>query len=125
MNQTSRAMHAKPFADLDEILQDQILAAYGGFNHVSISSQDEIAVRPITLPASRLKALNSRLMLFYTSIARTASDVAGSYVAAALHKEPCMRRIADMVTDAIELLNGSGDLTDFGRLLHEAWRLKN
>ena len=29
-----------------------------------------------------------------------------------------------MVEDAIDILNGEGDIVDFGKLLHESWRLK-
>ena len=60
--------------------QDQVLAAYGGFNHINFKTNGEISVRPVTIPAERLTELNSSLMLFYTGIIRTAADVAISYV---------------------------------------------
>jgi hypothetical protein len=60
--------------------QDQISAAYGGFNHISFLPNGNFSVRPITLTQERLKELNSHLMLFYTGIQRTSSNIAESYV---------------------------------------------
>lgn len=60
--------------------QDQVLAAYGGLNHVTFLPNNEIVVAPVTLSQSRIHELNAHLMLFYTGIRRTASDVAHSYI---------------------------------------------
>ena len=60
--------------------QDQVLAAFGGLNHVVFAQNGEISVRPVTVSADRLKELNSHLMLFYSGIERTASDIAESYI---------------------------------------------
>ncbi|HEY3354780.1 MAG TPA: kinase, partial [Polyangia bacterium] len=46
--------------------QDQVLAAYGGFNHVIFDPSGEITVRPMTLPRERVRELNAHLMLFFT-----------------------------------------------------------
>jgi D-glycero-alpha-D-manno-heptose-7-phosphate kinase len=60
--------------------QDQVTAAYGGMNHILFNPNGEISVRPVTIPQERLEELNSHLMLFYTGIMRTASDVAKTYL---------------------------------------------
>ena len=60
--------------------QDQVMAAFGGLRHVQFFRGSEFSVRPITLSAPRLAELNDHLMLFYTGIVRTASDLAKSYV---------------------------------------------
>lgn len=104
--------------------QDQVCAAYGGFNHIVFSSSGEIAVHPIILPKHRLSSLQSSLMLFYTGIKRTAADVADTYVCALDQKKRQLRFIREMVTEALEILCGSGPLNDFGALLHEAWMVK-
>src|SRR6266851_2795457 len=56
--------------------QDQVMAAYGGLKHVRFLADGEISVAPLILPAGRSAELRSHLMLFYTGIIRTASDVA-------------------------------------------------
>ena len=60
--------------------QDQVSAAYGGFNHIIFHPNGEITVLPVILPAERIQELHSHLMLFYTGIKRTASDIADSFV---------------------------------------------
>jgi D-glycero-alpha-D-manno-heptose-7-phosphate kinase len=60
--------------------QDQISAAYGGFNQISFLADGSFTVTPITVRRDRLTELNSSLMLFYTGIRRMSSDVASTYV---------------------------------------------
>lgn len=104
--------------------QDQVCAAYGGFNHVLFSPSGDISVRPMILPADRLEALQNSLMLFYTGIKRTAANVAGTYVPNLDAKKRQLRLIREMVDEALEILGGAGDLEDFGRLLNESWQTK-
>lgn len=104
--------------------QDQVLAAYGGVNHVTFHTNGEIGVRPITISRERLAQLNDHLMLFYTGIIRTASDVAKSYVDDIDSKKRQLRIMRDLVEEAVALLNSKEDLSAFGHLLHEAWQAK-
>ncbi len=104
--------------------QDQVLAAYGGFNHIIFQPNGEITVRPITLPAARIEELSAHLMLFYTGIQRTASSVAGSYAPDLGQREREMRQLGEMVTESLAILSGGGDLRAFGALLHDAWHVK-
>jgi D-glycero-alpha-D-manno-heptose-7-phosphate kinase len=104
--------------------QDQILAAYGGFNHVTFMPTGEFAVRPVTVPPARLRELNDRLMLFYTGIKRTASDVARSYADDVDGRRRQLRIIRDMVEEALNILVGTDDLDALGDLLHEGWQVK-
>ena len=55
------------------------MAAYGGLRHVSFPAQRRYHRHPMTLRPERMQELNAHLMLFYTGIKRTASDVAESY----------------------------------------------
>jgi len=64
------------------------------------------------------------LMLFYTGIKRTASDVAKSYVSDIDSKKRQLHVIRDLVEEAVGLVNSKRDLTGFGDLLHEAWLAK-
>lgn len=104
--------------------QDQATAAYGGFNHIQFLQNGEISVRPVIMSADRLNELNSHLMLFYTGIKRTASDVADSYVSDLQAKKRQLRIMRDLVDEGLSLLNTGGELTGFGELLHEAWQAK-
>jgi len=104
--------------------QDQVSAAYGGFNHIEFHSNGNLSVRPITIPSNRLQDLNAHLMLFYTGITRIASDVADSYVNRLTNKQRQMQIMKDMVQESIAVLDSAQDLSAFGELLHEAWQMK-
>jgi D-glycero-alpha-D-manno-heptose-7-phosphate kinase len=104
--------------------QDQVLAAYGGFNHVTFAQDGEISVKPMTLSADLSGALNDHLMLFYTGVTRTASEVAESYLQNIDNNERHMRALGEMVEEGLGILSDGGDLIRFGRLLHRAWEAK-
>jgi len=104
--------------------QDQVFAAYGGLNHIEFLTNDEIVVTPLTLPAERLRDLNSHLMLFFTGISRTASVIARTYVEDLGAKEKQLRRLSAMVDEGLSILRDGGDLARFGRLLDEGWQAK-
>lgn len=104
--------------------QDQVLAAHGGFNHIVFFPNGEISVRPITVTAERITQLNSHLMMFYTGIKRTASEIAESYVWDIEAKEQQLRTLSDLVNEGISVLNSGQAITNFGKLLHESWQAK-
>jgi D-glycero-alpha-D-manno-heptose-7-phosphate kinase len=104
--------------------QDQVLAAHGGFNHVLFDASGEITVRPVTVSAGRLNELNRHLMLFYTGIRRTASDVAGSYVNGLDDKDRQFRVIGELTNQGVSVLCGKSKVALFGELLHNAWQAK-
>jgi D-glycero-alpha-D-manno-heptose-7-phosphate kinase len=104
--------------------QDQILTAYGGFNHISFQAHGDYSILPLTVPPDRLRALNSRLMLFYTGIKRTASNVAESYVNGIEQRKRQLRVMKDLVDEGLAIVSSNQDLSGFGELLHEAWQFK-
>ncbi|MGE3840414.1 MAG: kinase [Vicinamibacterales bacterium] len=105
--------------------QDQVQAAFGGLNHVSFLPNGDFAVRPVTVSQARVAELNTHLMLLYTGIERTASDVAATYVEQLDEaKRRQLRMCKDLVEEGISVLQGRGDLSEFGELLNEAWQAK-
>jgi D-glycero-alpha-D-manno-heptose-7-phosphate kinase len=104
--------------------QDQTLAAFGGFNFIEFRRDGSFRVEPVTLPRERLEELNDSLMLFYTGLRRTASEVAASYVTDIGARTKQLSRMRQMVDEGLSILAGKGSLDGFGDLLDEAWRLK-
>ena len=102
--------------------QDQVLAAFGGFNHITFFETGEFSIRPTTVPSQRAQALNSHLMLFYTGIKRTASDIAHSYDMDGKQQE--LHIMKGLVEKGLQILNSGSDIIAFGELLHEAWLVK-
>jgi D-glycero-alpha-D-manno-heptose-7-phosphate kinase len=104
--------------------QDQVMAAYGGLRHVRFETNGEIVASPVVLPPVRLSQLQAHLMLFYTGIARTASDVAKSYVEGIDSRRRQLRLLQELVEESIDILTCGKDIRVFGELLHEAWEAK-
>jgi D-glycero-alpha-D-manno-heptose-7-phosphate kinase len=104
--------------------QDQVAAAFGGLNRIVFHPGGEIEVQNIIVSNPRRDELCSHLMLFYTGIKRTASEVADSYVGSLLQRERVMHRKQDLVDEGTSVLCGGADICRFGNLLHKEWRLK-
>jgi D-glycero-alpha-D-manno-heptose-7-phosphate kinase len=105
--------------------QDQLMAAYGGLNHIEFTTDGQTHVRPLNLPAERAQDLARHLMLFYTGIRRTASDVAASYVHVLHNRRGQLEYLSQLVQEGLSILRGNGPLDDFGKLLHAAWLAKS
>jgi D-glycero-alpha-D-manno-heptose-7-phosphate kinase len=103
--------------------QDQVLAAFGGFNCIEFGGDQHTHVRHITIGEQKSKRLQDHLMLFFTGLSRTASDIASVQINNTPNKKKELNLIYQMVEEAINILN-SGKLEEFGRLLHESWKLK-
>ncbi|MEK7479511.1 MAG: kinase [Patescibacteria group bacterium] len=103
--------------------QDQVAAAFGGLNKITFGGSEKINVEPLGLEPERQKAFESHLMLFFTGMSRNASEVAAEQVKNIPKKTMDLNRMFEMVEESIRILKG-GDLDDFGRLLHETWKLK-
>ncbi len=104
--------------------QDQVLAAFGGLKYVQFHPDGRIGVDPLPLPPERVAELHAHLMLFYTGIARTASDVAKSYADHVDAKGRQLGALREMVEESIDILLSGMDLCEFGELMHEAWQTK-
>ncbi len=104
--------------------QDQVVAAYGGLNRIEFAGNQEIEVRPMTIRDSRLEEFQSHLMLFFTGFTRIASNLAKEIISQIPAKKRELNKLRTMVDDGVNILNGTDDITEFGRLLHESWKLK-
>jgi D-glycero-alpha-D-manno-heptose-7-phosphate kinase len=105
--------------------QDQISAAYGGFNQIEFYSDDNFAVEPIILNQNRKNDLNNHLMLFFTGISRLSSEVAESQISNMHNCSSQMNELHDMVDEGIRILaNINTPIEDFGVLLNSAWQIK-
>jgi D-glycero-alpha-D-manno-heptose-7-phosphate kinase len=105
-------------------VQDQIAAAYGGLNRINIHPDGNFEVQPLTISPIRSNELKSHLMLFYTGIARNASEVAEDKIAKIPSKKAELTEMQKMVDIATNILTSGQDINDFGKLLHETWQLK-
>ncbi len=105
--------------------QDQVAAAFGGFNKIEFGSSDKITVQPITINSAKLELLQNHLIIFFTGLARSASEVAAEQIKNTPYKTSELRSMMAMVDEAVKILNReSNNLDDFGKLLQESWKIK-
>jgi D-glycero-alpha-D-manno-heptose-7-phosphate kinase len=104
--------------------QDQVSAAFGGFNRIEFLRSGAFAVDPVILPKPRLGELQDHLMLVFTGFSRYASDVAKSKIDNFAKHGQEIQRMMGMVEEGISILSGSHPIEDFGGLLHDAWTYK-
>ena len=105
-------------------VQDQIQSAFGGLNRIDIRTDGSFEVSPLVVRAERLAGLQNHLLLLYTGLSRHASEIAAEQVATMGSKTAELTAMRGMVDEGQRILVGNGDLRDFGRLLHESWKLK-
>jgi D-glycero-alpha-D-manno-heptose-7-phosphate kinase len=105
--------------------QDQIAAAYGGFNEIEFYQDGTFFVEPLRINQERKKSLNNHLMLFFTGVSRFSSQVAESQIANMGNCLPQMHELYDMVEEGSSILKSPDKpLEEFGKLLDRAWQNK-
>jgi D-glycero-alpha-D-manno-heptose-7-phosphate kinase len=106
--------------------QDQYAAAFGGLNAIRFSP-DGVQVQRLDLEPSVERALERRLMLFFTGSTRSAASILKTQQSSTQQQDEAtlasLHRIKAMAEETIELLR-QGQLREFGRLLHASWEAK-
>src|SRR5271167_858353 len=104
--------------------QDQVSAAHGGFNRINFHADGTIEVKRVLTAPSRLAELEQHLALYFTGFARTASEIAQEQVRMTPQRKQELDAMLQLVDEAEAIVTGRGSLDEFGRLLHESWRIK-
>lgn len=105
--------------------QDQVSAAFGGFNRIDFHANDTFDVAPVILPQQRQQELREHLMLCFTGFSRIASEVAKSKIDNLENREKELKLMRAMVDEAIALLQDRRQpIESFGKLLDTNWHYK-
>ena len=105
--------------------QDQVSAAYGGFNRINFERDGAIQVKRMLLPRERLEDLERHLALYFTGFSRTASEIAQEQLKLTPHKTRELQSMLELVDEGEAIIaDPNRPLSEFGRLLHEGWQLK-
>lgn len=105
--------------------QDQVCAAYGGFNRINFHTDNTIDVNRMPVSTSRVAELEQHLALFFTGFSRTAAEIAQEQVQLTPHKKNELTVMHQMVDEAEAIVtNPRRSWEDFGRLMHESWQIK-
>lgn len=103
--------------------QDQAWAAFGGLNTIEFHKNGEIDIKKIYLPADNLKFFNDTLVLFFTRIYRSSSDIASTYVSTLLEKEKEHLDLVRLAHKGLDAIHNRRYL-DLGNIMHESWDIK-
>lgn len=104
--------------------QDQAFAAYGGLNMINFLQNGQISVTPIIMKQERMLAFQNNIMLFFSGISRTASDIVVEQMEKTSVNVPNLNKMKDLVDEAYDILTSDRDLKEFGELLNSTWELK-
>ncbi len=105
-------------------IQDQIAAAYGGFNRIDFTSEG-YKVTPINITPERKQFLNNNLMVFFTGLSRYSFHVQKATKKMLGKRTQELLEILKMVDEAEKILvEPNRSLDDFGLMLNETWMLK-
>lgn len=105
--------------------QDQYAAAFGGLNVIKFNTSGEVDVEPIHLKKEIYKKLQDALVMFYTGRVRNSSRILSRQKKnlKSKNKTDILRQMAALAWK-LRLCLYSGNLDDFGEILHENWMLK-
>ncbi len=104
--------------------QDQVAAAFGGFNLIRFQKNGQMNIEPVILSQDRKNEFNDHLMLFFTGFSRIASEIAKSKMANMGKKTDELHCMRKMVDEALDILSSNTDIRSIGELLNTAWERK-
>jgi len=106
--------------------QDHYNAAFGGFNFIRFNTDGSVKVEPLIFQRRTKELLRKNLLLFYTGITRSASEILKKQINNVSIKPDKRQALEKMVGLAYRLKADLQDnrLDTFGEILHQNWLLK-
>jgi len=105
--------------------QDQYATAIGGLNLIEFDPTGGVNVTPLASDKDVYSTLQNNLLMFYTGDQRSASNILAEQKKniAQEDKFNVLKNMVSLVYDTMSALN-TGNLDNFGEILHENWLLK-
>lgn len=106
--------------------QDQYAAAYGGLNLIEFHPDESVKVSPVLCGAHVLQELENNLLVLYTGVTRSASELLSGQrdaVRGNADKKSTLRRMVALTYEMKKALEAN-QVTAVGEILHENWMLK-
>jgi D-glycero-alpha-D-manno-heptose-7-phosphate kinase len=107
--------------------QDQYIAAYGGISEFIFEKDGSVKVTPLALSMNTIHDLEDNLLLFFTGISRSASEILNDQNQRSLQIEKLIIENLHItkelgIKSKAALISGSTE--EFGLLMHEHWEHK-
>ena len=103
--------------------QDQYAASYGGINTIKFCNNGDVLVEPIDISDSTKSRISEEFTLIFTGKSRSASSILSNSDSEGKFAIDNLKRIRNQADEAKDYLN-SGQLSELGSLLNEAWNMK-
>ena len=105
--------------------QDQVAAAYGGFNRIDFLRNGNFAVTALALDSEFQLEMQRHFLLVFTGFQRMASDIAAAQIKSTKDKVNEILEIKNIAHEATELIsNRSRSVEQLGVLLRRQWEIK-
>jgi len=106
--------------------QDQVAASFGGLNKIEFGRRkDGLFVQSIILDDGKLAYLQDCMLFYFTEFSRYSSEIAKEQISKTPEKIKELQIMHQMVDESLAILGGRNEqLNEFGKLLHESWKLK-
>jgi D-glycero-alpha-D-manno-heptose-7-phosphate kinase len=103
--------------------QDQVAAAFGGFNRIEFGGYTEFTVLSLHIKKEILQELESWVQLFFTEKLRNSFDIAEKKITNISSKKIDLNIMKDLTHEAERVLF-EHRIYDFANLLNDQWKLK-
>ncbi|MEY2827913.1 MAG: hypothetical protein RLZZ183_1032 [Actinomycetota bacterium] len=104
--------------------QDQIACAIGGMNYIKFGGEKEWVSEKLNLSAPLKDELERRVVLIYSGIHRSSSDVQANLLTDLNRKTKVMIRTTELARECNLVLQNGKNLDLIGDMLNESWGLK-
>jgi len=105
--------------------QDQYASSFGGMNLIEFMKDDNVNVTPLICKIDTIMELEESLIVFYTGITRSASNILETQKKGMdnLENQLVLAKMVDLTYILFKEMQ-SNNLSVFGEILHENWNLK-
>lgn len=104
--------------------QDQYAAAFGGLRYIRFLQSGEVSAEPVICTANTKRALEEHMVVFYTGVTRSASEVLKEQKSNTDKKRETLREMRELALRMKVSLENNESIQRSGELLHAGWQLK-
>ena len=101
-------------------IQDQYIAAYGGFRFFEFLPDGEVKVEKVRISADARRALNDNFLLFFTGVSRSSSSILSEQKGNIQDRIYELREIKQMAHQARSYIKAE-NFDALGDLMHQSW----
>ena len=107
-------------------VQDQIIAAHGGFRLLELGPGSTWSAKNLLLPKDYLRALEQHVLLGFSGISRTAEEHARSKVENIKQGKTTkeLQTITGLARESLQAFQTQANFEQIGKLLDQSWQLK-